>query len=398
MSRIARLGAFIVATLAVLAVGVFIIGSKAYLFRSTYQLRTQFADVAGLTAGADVQVGGVHSGTVNSITLPRKPGELITVVMSLDKATHEIIKHDSVASIETEGLLGSHYLAITFGSLGQAEVRDGDQIQSAPPLKMSDILIKANRILASSQQVIDNTTQATAHLNAVSAKIDSGQGSVGALINDRDLYSNLQQSTFTLKETMVQAQSGATGFRENMDALKHNFLLRGYFNKRGYEDAAELTENEINQLPTDTPEKIFTFSSQQLFDEHDSVKLHNQKSLNECGEYLARNPFGLAIVVVSTGMQGDAPKAKILTEVRALSIRAYLVQHFGFDDSQLKTLGLGKQPSAASETAIGTVQILIYSVGEAPPADKQAPKSVTSKVAAIISAPTPERRALNEKP
>ncbi len=38
MSRVARLGAFIVATLAVLAAGVFIIGSKEYLFRSTYQL------------------------------------------------------------------------------------------------------------------------------------------------------------------------------------------------------------------------------------------------------------------------------------------------------------------------------------------------------------------------
>jgi phospholipid/cholesterol/gamma-HCH transport system substrate-binding protein len=64
MSRVARLGAFIVATLAVLAAGVFIIGSKEYLFRSTYQLKAQFDNVAGLAVGADVQVGGVHSGNV----------------------------------------------------------------------------------------------------------------------------------------------------------------------------------------------------------------------------------------------------------------------------------------------------------------------------------------------
>ena len=75
MSRLARLGAFIVVTLAVLAAGVFIIGSKEYLFRSTYQLKTQFDNVAGLTVGADVEVGGVHSGDVHSITLPHKPGE-----------------------------------------------------------------------------------------------------------------------------------------------------------------------------------------------------------------------------------------------------------------------------------------------------------------------------------
>ena len=106
MSRVARLGAFIVVTLAVLAAGVFIIGSKEYLFRSTYQLKAQFDNVAGLADGADVQVGGVHSGTVHSIELPHKPGEKVTVVMELDKSTHEIIKQDSVASIETEGRVG----------------------------------------------------------------------------------------------------------------------------------------------------------------------------------------------------------------------------------------------------------------------------------------------------
>jgi len=46
MSRVARLGAFIFVTLAVLAAGVFIIGSKAYLFRSTYDLKAQFDNVA----------------------------------------------------------------------------------------------------------------------------------------------------------------------------------------------------------------------------------------------------------------------------------------------------------------------------------------------------------------
>jgi len=75
MSRVARLGAFIVATLAILAVGVFIIGSKQYLFTSTYQLKARFDNVAGLDAGADVRVGGVHSGTVRSISLPHQPGE-----------------------------------------------------------------------------------------------------------------------------------------------------------------------------------------------------------------------------------------------------------------------------------------------------------------------------------
>src|ERR1039458_7168347 len=120
MSRAARLGAFIVASLAILAAGIFIIGGKQYLFSSTYQLKAQFDNVAGLDAGGDVRVGGVHSGTVRSIVLPHKPGDKVTVIMDLSRSTHEIIKQDSVATIETEGLLGNQYLAISFGSAGES--------------------------------------------------------------------------------------------------------------------------------------------------------------------------------------------------------------------------------------------------------------------------------------
>ena len=140
MSRIARLGAFIVLTLAVLAAGVFFIGSKEYLFGSTYELKAQFDNVAGLAAGANVLVGGVTSGTVESIALPHKPGQKVTVVMKLDRSTREIVKKDSVASIETEGLLGNQYLAISSGSEGQADVKNGDLIGSVPPLVIGDML------------------------------------------------------------------------------------------------------------------------------------------------------------------------------------------------------------------------------------------------------------------
>src|ERR1039457_7302281 len=87
MSRAARLGAFIVATLAILVVGIFIIGGKQYLLNPTYQLKAQFDNVVGLDAGGDVRVGGVHSGTVRNIVLPHKPGEKVTVVMEDRKST-----------------------------------------------------------------------------------------------------------------------------------------------------------------------------------------------------------------------------------------------------------------------------------------------------------------------
>ena len=128
-----------------------------------------------------MQVGGVHSGTVRSILLPHKPGEKVTVIMDLDKSTHEIIKQDSVASIETEGLLGNQFVAISFGSDGQAEVKNGDTIQRCTATADGGHAQEGERAfwIAASRLCI-NTTEATAHLNSISAKIDSGAGNCGS--------------------------------------------------------------------------------------------------------------------------------------------------------------------------------------------------------------------------
>src|ERR1700689_1990530 len=296
MSRAARLGAFIVATVAILAVGIFIIGSKQYLFSSTYRLQAKFDNVEGLDEGGDVRVGGVHVGTVRKIVLPHKPGEKVTVVMDLQKATHEIIKKDSVASIETEGLLGNQYMAISSGSPRAADVREDDTIASQPPLEMSDLLLKASGLLDGSQQAIQNATRAAANLDSITAKINRGEGTVGALVNDKQLYTNLEQTTSSMRDTMAQAQTGVTDFQENMEALKHSFFVRGYFKNRGYQDSAELAKNEIERLPQSAPTKEFTYPAKQLFDKQDSAKLKNQKSLNAGGEFLANNQFGFRLL------------------------------------------------------------------------------------------------------
>ncbi len=129
----------------------------------------------------------------------------------------------------------------------------------------------------------------------------------------------------------------------------------------------------------------------QLFDKQDSAKLKNQKSLNAGGEFLANNQFGLAVIVASAGMEGDTQKDLVLTEARAMVVREYLVENFGFDDSQLKTLGAGKQTDASSDVGWGTVQILIYPAGTEVPPNKQVQAGIASKTTSdqpVQSSPT----------
>jgi phospholipid/cholesterol/gamma-HCH transport system substrate-binding protein len=363
MSRAARLGAFILTTLLILAAGIFIIGDRQYLFSSTYRLKTQFASVAGLDAGAEVRVGGVHSGSVRRIELPDKPTGKITVWMDLQRSTHTIIKKDSIAAIQTEGLLGNEFVSVSFGSAQGLNVQDGDIIASEPPLAIADLIKKTDAILDSSQEALGNVTVATANLSAISVKINQGQGTIGALVNNRKMYDQLDQTTAGLHEAVVHAQAGITDFQENMEALKQNFLLRGYFKKRGYESSADLAKNEIPSLPENQPLKTFTYDPKRLFDKIDTAKLKNQNSLRDAGQFLAANEFGIAVVVVYTGMTGEAQKDLVLTQARAAIIRAYLIDNFGFDDTQLKTLGGGKKINASADSGWGAIEIIVYPAG-----------------------------------
>ena len=370
MSRTARLGAFILATLAILAVGIFIIGNKKYIFSSTYKLNSRFATVAGLDAGADVLVGGVHVGTVRSIDLPHQAGGQVTVEMELDQSTRQILKQDSVASIQTEGLLGNQYVAVSFGSPDKPDVKDGDTIASLPPLEMSAMLDKANGLLGQGQVAMGDITKVAAHLNSVSAKIDSGNGTVGALINDKEMYNNLNQTTVSARAAASSAQVGITDFQDNMEALKHNFLLRGYFKNRGYEDASDLGKDEIAALPQAATVKEFTLQAKDLFDKQSEAKLKGQKQLKAAGDYLAGNDFGVAVIEVSTGKTGSADTDLTLAQARAMVTRDYIVQHFGFDDTKLKTVALGKKADETSKDDWGLVRILVYPSGTPIPADK----------------------------
>ena len=124
MEKSLRLGIFIVATLVIFSAGVFWIGSAQFRFSSTYRLNAEFENVAGLQEGASVRVGGVREGSIKHIVLPRRPDQKVRVEMDMKGESHDVIKKDSVASIQTEGLVGDQFVEVTFGSTDAASVKE----------------------------------------------------------------------------------------------------------------------------------------------------------------------------------------------------------------------------------------------------------------------------------
>jgi phospholipid/cholesterol/gamma-HCH transport system substrate-binding protein len=342
MSKAFRVGAFIVATLSILAAGVFLIGSKQFLFSSTYRVRAEFPNVAGLTQGADVLVGGTRQGTVNHIELPKRPDGKVIVFLDLDGGTHNVVKKDSVAAIRSAGLLGDKYVEVSFGTDGAERLKGGEMLASEPPIDMSDLMKTANQVLDSSKTTMSN-------LADISTKVNSGQGSIGALINDKKIYQQASAAT-------AQAAAGAAAFKDDMDAMKHNFLLKGFFKKRGYDDSSELTKDAIAALPKGEVMKTFVYPGDQMFDK-DSAKFKKEKTLDEAGSFLEANPFGLVVVVGYSGRKGNTAKGHEVAQARAMVAREYLVKNFKVDDKHLKTLGMGVTGAADD---VGRVEIVVF--------------------------------------
>jgi outer membrane protein OmpA-like peptidoglycan-associated protein len=263
--------------------------------------------------------------------------------MDLQTDTQGIVRKDSTASIQSEGLLGDKYVEVSFGSVDAEKLKSGDTIPSKPPLDISDLFEKANGILDTTQAALTNIQGASENVNMITAKINGGQGTVGKLVNDKTLYQ--------------EAAAGITSMKEDAEALKHNFLLKGFFNDRGYANTEEIKKHQIAAVPAGTPSQKFPFDAKQLFDKPDSAKLKNSKLLNAAGQYLQEHKFDSAVIVATAGMKGDSEKQKVLTEARAFVVRKYLVEHFKINDVNLKTAGLGKGSGAGPE---GTVELLVY--------------------------------------
>ena len=94
-------------------------------------------------------------------------------------------------------------------------------------------------IVESLQIVAGNTENFSKQLEETMVQINSGQGTLGRLIQDTTIAENLNQ-------TVINLQNSSKGFEENMEALKHNFLFRGYF-KRKAREAGKMDNDSIEK-------------------------------------------------------------------------------------------------------------------------------------------------------
>lgn len=89
--------------------------------------------------------------------------------------------------------------------------------------------------------ITNNFTEVSKNIADVSRKINSSESLVGTLLTDTVFANNLKQVIENSNKTTQNLERGSFGFYQNMEALKHNFLFKGYFEDRGYWDKTDVT-------------------------------------------------------------------------------------------------------------------------------------------------------------
>jgi phospholipid/cholesterol/gamma-HCH transport system substrate-binding protein len=135
-----RVGIFVLVGLGLFLGMVYVLGARAALFESRYTIHADFTEVGGLTEGATVRLAGVQIGRVTGVNLPPAPGGKVRVDMTIARRYGDRIRKNSVARIETQGLLGDRIVEITVGSADAAPVRPEEVIAARDPTDIGAIM------------------------------------------------------------------------------------------------------------------------------------------------------------------------------------------------------------------------------------------------------------------
>jgi phospholipid/cholesterol/gamma-HCH transport system substrate-binding protein len=452
-------GIFVVGGLALFGAGMFLIGDRRQAFAQHVEYFSEFVNIGGLPIGAKVRVGGMDAGEVTEIGVPRSPSSRFRVRWRIGASVSGLIRADSVATIDTEGVVGGTFLAVRTGSSRAAQAAPLATIPSREPIELSELLTRGTGLLNQADTVLgqagntlnvltatvssvnditsgikqghgtagmllrDDTladqlrqslTATASNVNELVAGIKAGRGAAGMLLRDeaaagqiRDALKNAQQATADLSHTSRQAgaliadlaaqhvpqkvsaimdsvgstakqvnqivaeigapdrqgltvgasirdavtnaNAAALNLADDSEALKHNFLLRGFFRSRGYFNLDRISPEQYRRDPAFTSRANYRawLASADLF-----LDGEGQEDLSAAGRQLLENAVtenGDAIfespIVIEGYCNGRSPADQLrLSRARAILVRQYLQSRFQLDSSNLGIVAMKNTP------------------------------------------------------
>ena len=217
-------GVFVIIGLIFLLSGILIIGNLRETFNRKMELVSLFDDVGGLQPGNNVWFSGVKVGTVSSMEFFGK--SQVEVNMNVALKAQQYIRKDAKVKISSDGIIGNKILVIYGGTDKFTEVEDGDTLEVEKTFTSEDMI---NTFQENNKNLLVITTD----IKAISKKLAAGEGTIGKLLNDSLLYTNINTTIVSLQNASVKAQQLVSSLATFSSGL----------NKKG---------TLVNELTTDT--------------------------------------------------------------------------------------------------------------------------------------------------
>jgi phospholipid/cholesterol/gamma-HCH transport system substrate-binding protein len=190
-----KVAVFVITGAILLIAGIYMIGNKQTMFSNSFTLYTVYRNVNGLQIGNNVRYSGINVGTVGKIDMVNDSTILVT--MRVQEKIREHIRKDAVATISSDGLVGSMFVNVIPGNGNTIIISSGDTIQSYTK-------IGADAMLNTLNVTNENAALLTADLLKITESINDGKGALGVLLNDSTIAVNLKATITNLKITSGQ--------------------------------------------------------------------------------------------------------------------------------------------------------------------------------------------------
>jgi phospholipid/cholesterol/gamma-HCH transport system substrate-binding protein len=437
--RLVLTGAFVVGGLTLFAVGLFMIGERREVFAEKFTVFTEFSRISGLQAGAPVKVSGMAAGEVTDIHVPPSPSAKFRIEMKVREKLHGLVRADSVASIQTEGLVGGIFLNISTGSEQAPAAPPKSTIPGREPFEMADLMqqmsdtvtqisesvVSLRGDLESTVKSVSETVahadtlietmgpdltamsksgkQIAANIDRIIADVRGGRGTIGKLVNDDELYKRMQtiakqasdaienvkdvsegakkaianfqakdgpvgSLSSDLRDTLSHARDALADLADNTEALKHNFLFRGFFTRRGYFDLAEISPAEyrqgVFQEKGRKPLRIW-LGAAVLFvraaDGSETLTEDGRRRLDSAmATFIEYGPDNV-LMVEGYGSGASRDEEYLRSRARAAAVRDYVISKFGLKSQNVGLMALGPEaPGSPSTGAWDGVALALF--------------------------------------
>ena len=419
-SRAVAVGIFVIAGLLLFGAGLFLIGDRRMLFNRTFEVYAEFANVAGLQDGAKVRVAGMDAGEVKEIHVPSTPSARFRVTLRVREDLHPLIRVDSVATIQTDGLVGNKFVQVEAGTDQAQIVAAHGMIQSREAFELSAMLQRMNDTVelvnktivdltagidqalgsiteaaneaqelmddvgGEARQIMASTQTVSQNLSQIVAGVREGKGTVGKLLADDSIYTTvkgmlddaekavgslrlaseqaqeavadlrgdngpLKGLAGDLQQTLTSAKDAMSDLEENTEALKRNFLFRGFFNHRGYFDLDDISVDQYRRGALETRDRRVLriwLNADVLFERdangRERLSSQGQARLDSAMSTFVEYPRNSPFVVEGYAHEATNDRRYLVSRHRSQLVRDYLVAKFGLNPNYVASMPLGE--------------------------------------------------------